>query len=385
MKLYKKKYFTNKLFILVLILGVTLRFLISMKGYSVDVEHWRINAYIISLNLPIYGFGGNNYGPVWSHILYILNKIPLIDLGDEILNLRYKILFFLTFVDIFIFLIAYKIHNLKIASIFFLNPISIFITGYHGQMENLAILIGLLSILVFLKYKNKLKHLFLTVLIGISLSIKHILIFFPIWIFLKEKKLKLKIFYVLFPYFIFVVAFVPFDPTLKIAFQELNYSSFNNYPFWSVFTPSFLGNYLGYRTLFVITLLLMGLFFQDKKLLDLYYLYLISFVVFASAITNQYLVIPVLAIAFFWNRFFLLYTISASIFYLVDDIALNIQFVQELFHWTRNHTDKGYKVIIIFLTLGLLQEIFTKKKFDRFFIKIFNYFKKKIYIQFKFK
>ena len=92
-----------------------------------------------------------------------------------------------------------------------------------------------------------------------------------------------------------------------------------------------------------------------------------------------------MAIAFFWNRFFLLYTISASIFYLLDDVALNIQFVQELFHWTRNHTDKGYKVIIIFLTLGLLQEIFTKKKFDRFFIKIFNYFKKKIYIQFKFK
>jgi hypothetical protein len=385
MKLYKKKYFTNKLFILVLILGVTLRFLISIKGYSIDVEHWRINAYIISLNLPIYGFGGNNYGPVWIHILHILDKIPLINLGDEILNLRYKILFFLTFVDIFIFLIAYKIHNLKIASIFFLNPISIFITGYHGQMENLAILIGLLSILVFLKYKNKLKNLFLTVLIGISLSIKHILIFFPIWIFLKEKKLKLKIFYVLFPYFIFVLAFVPFDPTLKIAFQELNHSSFNNYPFWSIFTPSFLGNYLGYKTLFIITLLLMGLFFQDKKLLDLYYLYLISFVVFASAISNQYLVIPVLAIAFFWNRFFLLYTISASIFYLLDDVALNIQFVQELFNWTRNHTDKGYKVIIIFLTLGLLQEIFTKKKFDRFFIKIFNYFKKKIYIQFKFK
>lgn len=385
MKLYKKKYFTNKFLISVLILGVTLRFLISIKGYSVDIEHWRINAYLISLNLPIYGYGGNNYGPIWIHILHILDKIPLINLGDENLNLRYKILFFLTFVDILIFFIANKIHNLKIASIFFLNPISIFITGYHGQMENLAVLIGLLSILVFLKYKNKLKHLFFTVLIGISLSVKHILIFFPIWIFLKEKKLNLKIFYVLFPYLIFIVAFLPFDPTLKIAFQELNHSSLNNYPFWSIFTPSFIGNYLGHKTLFIISLLFMGLFFQDKKLLELYYLYLISFVVFASSITNQYLVIPILAIAFFWNRFFLLYTISASIFYLIDDVALNIQFVQELFHWTRNHTDKGYKVIIFFLTLGLLQEIFTKKKFDRFFIKIFNYFKKKIYIQFKFK
>ena len=114
------------LFICVLFVGTFLRFLISFNGYSIDIEHWRINTYLINLELPIYGFGGNNYGPIWIHLLYYLDKIPIYYSGDELLNLRYKILFFLTTIDVLIFLIIYKIHSLKIATLFFLNPISIY-------------------------------------------------------------------------------------------------------------------------------------------------------------------------------------------------------------------------------------------------------------------
>jgi len=371
------------LFVCVLLAGTFLRFLISFNGYSIDVEHWRINAYLINLELPIYGFGGNNYGPIWIHILYYLDKIPIYYSDDELLNLRYNILFFLTTVDVLIFLIIYKIHSLKIATLFFLNPISIYVTGFHGQFENLAVLIGLLGVLSFSKFKKKSKYLIFNILLGVSLMSKHILMFFPIWAAIKEKKLLNKIYYII-PYLLFFIAFLPFVPHIEIALNELNHNSNNNYPFWSIFTPSFLGNYIGYRNLFIISVLLVGLILQKRNLIESYYLYLIALVVFAPGISNQYFCISVVGIAFFWNRFFFFYTVTAALFYLVDDIALNIEWLKELSSWTKHKRDIGFKIIIFFLTLGLFQEIFTKKKFDNIVISIFNYFYKKVKNQFNY-
>ena len=46
-----------------------------------------------------------------------------------------------------------------------------------------------------------------------------------------------------------------------------------------------------------------------------YLLYLIALVTFSSAVANQYLAIPLIAIAIYWNRFFLIYTIVSFSFF----------------------------------------------------------------------
>lgn len=80
-----------------------------------------------------------------------------------------------------------------------------------------------------------------------------------------------------------------------------------------------------------------------------------------------------------------MYTLAASLFFLVDYTALDIESVKNIVSWSRNTTRIGYKIIIIFLALGFLQTIISKKKFDLIFKNILFWFFKKIKKQFKMK
>ncbi len=383
----KENILNNKshLIIFIILIGTSLRIAISLYGYNVDMEYWRLYADVKKFNGPIYETG-MNYAPTWSYILHFLDQIPFF-LENEIQSLRFKVMLLLTLGDLAIFFIVLKIHSLKISSLFFLNPISIFITGYHSQFDNLAILVGLVSILLFEKYKKKLGFIFFSILMGISLTIKHTLIVFPIWIAIKEKKFLKKIIIVAVPLFIFFMSFILFDNSYNIIFDYiLGYVGSNeNAAFWKLFTPLHLGTYIGYKNLFFISLVLLGLFLDKENKIKTFYLYLISVVLLSNHLANQYLAIPVLAIAYFWNRFYLLYTISCCLFFLVDFVALDLVFFQDLIGWTRNSTRIGYKIIILFLALGFLETIISKEKLNYYIKIIFYTFLKKIKKQLKIK
>ena len=136
--------FNNKnliYFFSVVLIGVILRILIAQKGHSIDTEHWRFLADYKVFNGPLWEFGSNAYGPIWVHVLYVLDKIYFFSL-NELESLKWKIVIFLTFIDFLIFFLLMKNYSLKIATLFFLNPISIFLTGFHNGFENFAILIA---------------------------------------------------------------------------------------------------------------------------------------------------------------------------------------------------------------------------------------------------
>lgn len=371
----------NYVILFVIITGIVSRILVSTYGFNVDMEYWRLFADVIKFNGPIYEVG-MNYGPVWAYLLYFLDQIPFFIEG-EIESLRFKVTIFLTLIDLLIFITIIKIHSLKIGTLFFLNPISIFITGFHSQFDNLAVFLGLLAILVYEKNKKKIGFYFCSFILSISLITKHILLIFPIWLAVKEKKFYRKILIISIPIILFFICFIPFVDNYSLIYDHvLNYKSSENGIFWRIFTPQFFGTYLGYNFLFLLTLFVLSLFFDAESRIRTYYLYLISIVLFSPSIANQYLAIPVVAIAYFWNRFFFLYTLACCLFFLVDFTAFNIEYIKDIVGWTRNTTRIGYKIIIIFLALGFVQTIVSKEKFDLFFKNIIVYFYNKIKNQF---
>ena len=369
----KKKFFNFKILILfTIILGVAARLWLSTFGFNTDMEYWKMHADVIKFGGPMYEVG-MNVGFIWAYILFFLDSIPFFIQG-EIESLRYKVAIFLTIIDILLFFTLINLHSLKVGLLFFLNPVSIFITGYHSQFDNVAIFIGLIAVVIFQKNKKKLKFFISSLIFGISIITKHVLFMFIVWIAIKEKQFQKKFLIIFIPVFLFLCSFVPFVDNYSLVYDYvLNYKSTENGIFWKVFTPQFLGNYLGYTALFITVLFLLGLFFENKNLLETYYLYLISVVLFSPAIA-----IPIIAIAFFWNRFYFMYTLAASLFFLVDYTALDIESIKSIVGWSRNTTRIGYKIIIIFLALGFLQTIISKRKFDLIFKNISFWFLKKI-------
>ena len=372
---------------LIIALGFFLRISISEYGYMYDLLAHKANVDIYKYNGNIFESGQYNYSPlIWINILLFLDSLPSF-FSDTLIDFRYKLIVFLTFIDFFSFLILLRLHSLKVASLYYLSPILIFISGWHNQFDNVAILIGLLAVLSYQKLKNDSGFYLCACLLGVSLCAKHILFFFPVWLAFKQKCWKKKILIILIPFLIFALSFAPYikENFADLQYQILEYKSLNNYPFWSIFVPQFMYNYLGARNLFFAALFLAGLFLQKKNALETFYHYLILVVLFSSGIANQYFAIPLIGIAVFWNRFYFLFTLSCVWFFLINYDALNITSIAEIFNWSSKKSTIGYKVIIFFLALGYLQNVLGAKKINFFVKKTFKFFfnilKKKLLIK----
>jgi hypothetical protein len=126
-------------------------------------------------------------------------------------------------------------------------------------------------------------------ILGLSLMTKHFLIFFPIWIAFKEQRWSRKIMVVVVPYSIFLISFLPYwnagsEGILRNVFL---YRSVTNAPFWNVFAPNILLTLMPPIILFVGTLMLLGLIWRKKPLMESFNYYLICVVIFSSAVMNQ--------------------------------------------------------------------------------------------------
>jgi hypothetical protein len=228
-------------------------------------------------------------------------------------------------------------------------------------------------------------------LFGFSLCIKHILFLFPIWLAIKEKKLIKKILIILIPVGIFLLSFLPYlsNDFEHIQKHVFNFISFNNGPFWGMFASKVVDMYIPRKLMFFVALLILGLFFEKKSIINSFYYYLISVVAFSSAITSHYLIIPLLAIAIFWNWKYFIYTILGFAFFIVNPIwdypgSINLEGLREFLGWSRTASKIAIYPIILFLLLGFVETIFGKKKFNNFVLKIVNWFVKKIKSQITF-
>ena len=393
---YKNQRFNYELnlFILFVFVGFFLRVWICQFGSNMDFASWQANLDLFKEGKSIYEFGNYTYATPWIYTLYILDTLsfPVLENSKFVQNIpgefyRIKIVIFLIFIDFLIFLLLFRNYSLKIGLLFFLNPISIIITGHHNQFSQYAILFGFLSILLYENKNINKRILISSLLLGISLAVKHILIFFPLWWAFKEKKIINKIIVIVVPYSIFILSFFPF---LINEFQYVYENVLINWkredgPFWGMFGPKIIHMYFSLQTLFSLLLVILGFLFVDKKLKESFYFYLMAVVIFSSMMYTQYLVIPLIALAVYWNWKFLLYTLLTFLLFLVDGDQLNLEFLRDIFEWDLRATRIAFYPIILVLFIAFLEETIGKKKFYTFTNKIIKFVSQKIRSSIKFK
>lgn len=368
----------------VIIIGFILRLIISKFGFNFDFIVWQSYPLLFDSGNNIYE-GTLTYGPIWVFLTKLIEIIPFPNIAQELVpggSYRLKIIIFLSLVDIFIFLILLNKYSTKVACIYYLNPITIIVTGFHNQINNIPILLGLLSVIIFEFNKFNKKNILALCLLGLSLSVKHILYIFPVWLFLKENNKINKIFILFIPFFIFLITLTPYliDNSELVIFKLLEYGKFENGPFWKIFASSLIFNYLNIHFLFSILIICIGLLINKKNTLELYFIYLISIVTLSSQWYIQYLFIPIISMAYFWNKKFLIFTIITTILFCLDPDELNLTKYLDNYNWSYKNTRVLYYPIFLILFYSYI-EILYGKKINKKFIKMFINFKKKFFKQ----
>ena len=353
-----------------IVIGSLLRWACSSRGYNLDIESWYIVAEIV-------GAGGNvyhetsryNYAPIWSEIISQLNCHSFYA-EHSIEALRYRVTFLLIVVDIGICTFLFLNYGLKVAILFFLNPISIIITGYHGQFDNLAILIGLISVWLYERAdKSRLTVVPALFFLGLSLAVKHFLFLFPFWLALREKEWGKRLLILLIPYALFLGSFIfhikgGIDGIVENVFL---YRSFNNAPIWQFLLPDSISQNVSMRMLYFGSMLFIGYTVRKFSPSKIYFIYLISVVAFSSAITNQYLVIPVVAVAIFSSWPLFIYTFLGGFFLILNSDGLHLYNSEYL---SIVSIQSIYELLCFMLVISLFYILRPSKDFLKYYARL---------------
>ncbi len=350
---------------IVLALGFVLRIILSRLGHNYDLESYWIVGEIVAKGGNVYAETHRyNYGPIWFYILGVVYWFTdRFGQGFDFFGL--VIAMFLSLVDIGIFYILYKKYSLLAASLFFLNPVSLIITGYHRQFDNLAIFLGLVAIHVLDRRSDSMKKVLVASLIlGLSITIKHVFFLLPIWLFFADeiKGLKSRLLLLFIPFILFFASFLPFWAvgSSGIIQNVFLYKSFNNAPFWFMFAPAPLYDLLASKKVFIVLLVMFGFLLRKLSIFKLTLVYLICLVTFSPAIANQYLAIPLSAMAAYPNFFFVLYSYLTTVLLLKDQAALGITFLSQyssqlpLDRLVVHTSVRAYDLIILMCLFGLI-------------------------------
>ena len=110
-------------------------------------------------------------------------------------------------------------------------------------------------------------------------------------------------------------------------------------------------------------LVILGFFMVNKNLKNSFYIYLLATVAFAPQMYTQYLYIPLIAIAIYWNNKLAVYTLITSLLFLVDGDQLNIQYFAELLNWDLRSTRIVFYPLILILIIEFFEQSIGSKKF----------------------
>ena len=347
--------------LLVLAVGLAVRLFLPFLGHNYDFESFWIVGEITAQFKNVYVETARyNYGPIWFGILFLFRQLAALLPGSDLNTFRWCIVLLLCVTDVSIFLMLQKKFGLWAAGLFFLNPVSMIITGYHNQFDNIAIALGLAAGLLLEKQPgaNIRRHTaWGLVLLGLSITTKHLFIFFPVWLMLQavSQKRWLRAFIVLLiPYGIFLLSFLPFTANggfNGILANVFQYKSFNNAPFFRMFIPPVLQAFTTPMQWLITCMALAGILLRKSGVFNRALIYLGVLVTFAPAMTNQYLAIPSAFIAVFPNPFFVIYVLIGTYHLLVNLDGLHLQAVREIFYPASYHF--FFEIAIIALAAGL--------------------------------
>jgi hypothetical protein len=298
----------------VIVVGLAARLLVATRGHNYDMDSWNIVADITAHGGNVYAETGRyNYGPVWFLVLHALDVVA----DHRHAVLRYLVAGFLSLADVGICLLLCRLAGRLAGMLFFLNPVSILITGFHGQFDNLAILMALGSVWWlgddFDQPVNRRKFCGL-LLLGLSLMTKHLFFAFPFWLAVKQKGWGQKLIVLFVPVACFLSGFVPYwsgggDGIISHVFC---YETFPANYFYNGFVPGGIQRHCDSQTLWLALLLVFAFVCRTRGSLESLLLYSGLLVALAPAAGNQYLAIPMALAAVYPGVLFGAYVVAAT-------------------------------------------------------------------------
>ena len=314
------------LLLLVILVGLAARMKMATLGSNYDMASYRIVVGILDQGGSVYAATERyNYGPIWFLIMQGLDILA----GHNETVFRYFVAGFLSLVDVGICLFLWRKFGVLAACVFFLNPVSIIITGYHSQFDNLAILIGLLAAWRLgdeWEQPVTRRKFFALVVLGVSISTKHILFAFPFWLAVKQKGLGQKAIVVVVPILVFLAGFAPYwhHGGQGIIAHVFQYRSFNNDYFYSFFIPRWLQELYSSRSVWFFCIAVFAFLYRKKNTIDFLLVYTCVLVATSPAVVNQYLAIPIAFVATRLNPLTVLYTLLVTWVLLIHPAGLHM-------------------------------------------------------------
>jgi len=317
-----------------LILGVAGRLWAQSKPANFDFNVWlTASQSVLDGNNP-YELNQFNYAPSW---LAILVGLRFFSTGVD--EFRLYIAVFLLLTDLAIALILMKKGYSLAALLFFVSPIGIAISGQHQQIDSLAILVALIAVLIAagrMSGSVNARDWALVGLLGLSLSIKHVFLLFPVWLFLRQGSIKKRLLYLIGPYVVFALALAfPFLTATDVVFTSMvRYGGANNSPVLYFLLPDQAMSWIISQDLtkvaFAVALVIVGYLFRRLPLFELALLYTVSALLFSWSVVNQYLAIPLAGVSVWMNLGFAVWMLLGSVYLLGDPLTLNFPILNQV-------------------------------------------------------
>lgn len=331
--------------IFVAFIGFAARMWAQTSPPNYDFDSWFIASSAVLAGEDPYATLRYNYAPPWLLILTALNWATSSTEG-----FRLGLAVLLALGDIAIAGLLIKRGYSLPAVLFLVSPIGIAISGQHQQFDNLAILLALLA--MYMASRNQVgplhsRDFVVVLLLGLSISLKHVFLFFPIWLLMTRTSVARRLLYFLGPLAIFAAMLLPaylYSPA-AVTTMILNYQGANNSPLVYFLTPDqlvpwLLANELG-KVAFFVAIVVAGWLVRDIALFERALVYSIAVVLFSWAVVNQYLAIPMAGVAVFMNIGFLIWLLLASLYLLGDPTSLNVPILNLI----QPHTLLEYNVV----------------------------------------
>lgn len=313
-----KKQIYAILILLAIIVGVVLRVgYMPRFGSNFDSVSWAMVAEIVEGGGNVYAETTRyNYGPPWSFVVHALAQWALF-FDNPGLAFIVLLIIILTLADVGIMGVLAKRFGPLPALIFLLHPVTIIVTGYKRQFDNIAIFLGFLAIelLVDREKDSRVRWWAGLLLLGISITTKHVLFAFPLWLAVKEHGLGRKLLTLLVPVSVFFASFIPYWGGGKVGIisNVFGYSPGRLQPLWNGLIPPLIGEAIPSRWAFFAALCIFALVFRRRGLHESLLFYLLILYIFSPEMANQYLAIPIAAVAVWMNPPFFLFSIAAGL------------------------------------------------------------------------
>ena len=301
-----------------IVFSVMTKIVLALLGSNFDMASYLIVNDLVAHGRSVYANTSRyNYGPIWAWLVSGFGHLAAGRAGA----FHVWIAAFLGAVDVIIALAIARVYTWTGAIVFLLSPLTLLISGFHSQFDNLAVLIALLGWLLIRSGEPKLPRLMASAaLVGLSLVTKHILFLFPVWLLFWKPlgKVRHRVLYAGIAYGLFAVSFLPWigDPASRagILNNVFRYSSFYGNSLLGISVDALVSlesfdarlHWIplvsGLKAVWMMLMFVAGITVARKGSRDVYLVYLMFLYASTPSLTDQYVVIPMLAAAVYCAR-----------------------------------------------------------------------------------